>query len=208
MAEDNGEEEEDDAPAEGEEDDPGEEAGADDAYQGPVDENDEGVAMVVSDGAPGFGISPEGLSLLRARGKDYSTDNEGRDVPRMDPDLVALVLESGDQMAGSGATLVVRRIPREAYDSKAYRIYESDGKEFLAIDPGAYGKQLGELRSKVEEQEGALEKFFAAMHNLLYQGEQSNEERLSRLREMAPAEMLRTRPSECLAALADRAQSP
>mmetsp|Transcript_17328 Transcript_17328/g.52211 ORF Transcript_17328/g.52211 Transcript_17328/m.52211 type:complete len:274 (+) Transcript_17328:87-908(+) len=163
-------------------------------YQGPVDEDEGGVALVVNDACgAGFRLSKEGLGLLRARGKEYSGGAEGQDVPRMDPDLVALVRESSSRMSGDGTSLVVRRVPREAYDSGAYCIHNVDGKEFIAIDPDAYSLQAR-----------SLSKVLAAIHHVLYQGDQSDEERLHRLRKLAPAEVLQAsaRPGEALTALA------
>mmetsp|Transcript_108416 Transcript_108416/g.317180 ORF Transcript_108416/g.317180 Transcript_108416/m.317180 type:complete len:304 (-) Transcript_108416:120-1031(-) len=188
-------------------------SGKDAGYQGPVDEDSEGVAFVLSDGAAGFCISQEGLKLLRSRGKDYSADTGGTGVPRMDADLVALVREHPSRMAGDGTSLVVRRIPREAYDAGAYRIHDLEGKEILAIDPDAYCEQasaLRELRSRAEEQDRewpALAKLLASLHHVLYQGDHSDEERIRRLRKLAPAGALQAtaRPAESLMALAESA---
>mmetsp|Transcript_59490 Transcript_59490/g.184568 ORF Transcript_59490/g.184568 Transcript_59490/m.184568 type:complete len:277 (-) Transcript_59490:131-961(-) len=171
--------------------------GQGDGYHGPVDEDAEGVGLVLSDSCgSGFHLSQEGMGLLRARGKDYAGDSEGKDVPRMDPDLVALVRESASRMSGDGTSLVVRRVPREAYDADAYRIHNLDGKEFIAIDTDAYCEQARKLS-----------KLLAAMHLVLYQGDQKDEERLRRLRKLAPAEALQAsaRPGEALTALAETA---
>jgi len=183
-------------------------------YDGPVDEDSDGVAFVLSGSCgAGFCLSEDGMKLLRARGKDYSTDMEGG-VPRMDPDLVALVTEDASRMSGNDTTLVVRRIPREAYDAGAYRIHNLDGKELLAIDPGAYSEQarvLHDLRSRAEEQNrewASVAKLLAAFHHVLNEGDQSDEERLRRLRKLAPAEMLEqasARPGDTLVALAESA---
>ena len=104
--------------------------------QGPLDENEHGIGVVLNEAYGGFNpptqINDKGLHLLQQRGKQVA-----RNMSRVDPDLVFLVESDQIIPAGLGHTcneLVVRRIPREIVEAGSYRIHEYDGKEFLVAD--------------------------------------------------------------------------
>lgn len=61
-------------------------------------------------------------------GPEREMGSEGRDIPRNDPELVAVVEELGDKANGSCARLVVVEIP----DGVEFEIAEYDGREHIA----------------------------------------------------------------------------
>lgn len=77
----------------------------------------------------GFSLSPEACRLLNERkGREVVNENYGYvwDLPRHDPDLVAVVEAIGCKAAsGSFASLAIREVQNE------YRVCEYDGAEWV-----------------------------------------------------------------------------
>ena len=152
--------------------------------QGPLDENEHGIGVVLNDEYGGFdirkSITNKGLHLLQERGK-----HPARCMSRVDPDLVFLA-ESYRFTRG----LVVKRIPREIVEAGSYRVYEFDGKEFLVADFDAHVRVTRELagaKQGVEQVRRHLDAFLGAIDAVLYGQDCDDDNRMQLLRMLLPA---------------------